>query len=290
MKTLRHLLEAALLWLLLRLFRILGIQRASALGGFLARLVGRFMTSKNRIARRNIQAAMPEKTDTEIETIIRGMWDNLGRFLGEIPFVHGLDALDGDRIQVTSDPEIDDPYAHVLPAIYFNAHFGNFEVSTLLALQRGFELTLVYRRANNPYSEAIIQHWREKRGGYWAPKGREGARALLAAIRRKGAIAILADQKFNEGLPIPFFGRDAMTAPAIAELALKYDVPLFPVRVLRKPRAHFHVHVFNPIRIEKTGDKDADVRAILVKINQTFEVWIRENPDHWLWIHRRWPD
>jgi len=287
MKTLRYRLEAGLLWLVLWLFRLIGIEAASALGGLLGRLLGMVMRSKNRIARRNLEASFPDMPDDEINTIMRRMWENLGRYVGELPHLQDLDVYGGGRVEITSDIDLE---VNRLPAIYFNAHFSNFDVSTLLLMQRGYELTLIYRAASNPWSEAIIQYWRNKRGGIWVPKGREGARALFAAIRNKGPIAILADQKFNEGIPVPFFGRDAMTATALAKLAIKYHVPLIPARVLRRPRAHFDVHVFRPIEIPDTGDKAADVRAILLSINQTFEGWIRENPEHWLWIHRRWPD
>ncbi len=228
MKTLRYLLEASLLWLVFSFLSMFSIERASAMGGFLGRMLGRAMTRKNAIARANIKASLPDLDETETERIIRGMWDNLGRFVGETPHLHKIDVYHGDRVSVTADVDLDNPATTPMPAIFFNAHFGNFEVSSLLAIQRGLDLTLVYREASNPWSEKIIQHWRNKRGGTWVPKGRDGARALLASIRNKGAIAILADQKFNEGVAVPFFGRDAMTAPAIAELALKYDVPLVP--------------------------------------------------------------
>jgi KDO2-lipid IV(A) lauroyltransferase len=290
MKTLRYLLEAGLLWLVFSLLSLLPIEKASAVGGFLGRMLGRVMARKNAIARRNIRASLPHLGEDEIDDVITGMWDNVGRFVGETPHLHKIDVYHGDRVHLTADVDLENPAMTPMPAIFFNAHFGNFEVSSLLAIQRGLELTLIYREASNPWSEKIIQHWRNKRGGTWVPKGRDGARALLAAIRDKGAIAILADQKFNEGLPVPFFGHDAMTAPAIAELALKYDVPLVPVRIVRLPGARFHAHVYKPLQIVRTGDREADVYAILLAVNRTFEAWIREYPDHWLWIHRRWPD
>ncbi len=290
MKTVRYLLEAGLLWLVFACLSLLPIERASAVGGFLGRALGRVMARKNAVARRNIEASLPHLSVDETAAVITGMWDNLGRFVGETPHLHKLDVYGGGRVRLTADVDLNNPATTPMPVIFFNAHFGNFEVSTLLAIQRGLDLTLVYREASNPWSEKIIQHWRDKRGGTWVPKGRDGARALLAAIRNKGAIAIMADQKFNEGVAVSFFGRDAMTAPAIAELALKYDVPLVPVRILREPDAHFHAHVFKPIEVVRTGDKTADVHAILLAVNRTFEAWIRENPDHWLWIHRRWPD
>ena len=81
-----------------------------------------------------------------------------------------------------------------------------------------------------------------------------------------------------------------MTAPALTELALKHDIPLVPIRVLREPRAHFHVHLFRPLEIVRTGDDAKDVHAALWAINRTFEDWIRQYPDQWLWLHRRWGD
>lgn len=288
MKALRYRLEAALLWLALHLFRRLGIERASALGGFLGRWLGPLLVARNRIARRNIEAAFPGIGRRRRAAIMAGMWDNLGRIVGELPHIHDLEA-GGARVEVAAAVDLDDAGARRFPAIFFGAHFGNFDVATRLAARHRFALTMVHRRASNPFAERIIAAWRAKRGGSWAPKGREGARALLAALAGEGAIAILADQKFNEGMAVPFFGRDAMTAPAIAELALDHRLPLYPVRVVRLPRAHFQVTVFPALEIAPCGDRQADIRAILAAINRLFEDWIRERPDHWLWIHRRWP-
>ena len=288
MKRLRYLLEAALLWSMLGLFRLVGIDAASAVGGAVGRTIGPLM-AKNRLARANLNACFPDKSDAEIAAITRAMWDNLGRFMGEMPHLCDLDVYGGDRVEVVMAPEAEAAVAASTPVIFFTAHFGNWEVSPLLATQRGIDTTLVYRQASNPWSERLIQHWREKRGGHWVPKGREGARAIVAALSKGGALAILADQKFNEGLAVPFFGRPAMTAPAIAELALKYAAPLVPVRVERLGGARFRVVVLPPMALPDTGSRKDDVMAILTAINGLFETWIRERPGHWLWIHRRWP-
>ncbi len=288
MKRLRYLLEAALLWLMLGLFRIVGIDAASAIGGAVGRAVGPLM-AKNRLARSNLKTCFPEKSEAEISAITRAMWDNLGRFMGEMPHLHALDVYGGGRVEIIMAPEVDAAVAAGTPIIFFTAHFGNWEVSPLLATQRGIDTTLVYRQASNPWSERLIQHWRQKRGGHWVPKGRDGARAIIAALSKSGAVAILADQKFNEGLAVPFFGRDAMTAPAIAELALKFRAPLVPVRVERLGGARFRVVVLPPLAMPETGSRKGDVMAILTAINALFEAWIREMPGHWLWIHRRWP-
>ncbi len=284
----RELLEAGLLWLGFAVFRVAGIECASALGGFLGRLVGRFATSRNRTARRNIEASFPGIDGNGIQRVISGMWDNFGRLMGEFPHLHTIDVYRDRRVRITRDPGVDE--FSVLPAFFIGAHFGNFDLATLLATQKGVDLTIIYRRANNPLTERLIQSWRLKCGGTWAPKGRRGSQMVLKAIRRKGAIAVLADQKYSQGIPVPFFGREAMTAPALTELALKHDIPLVPIRVLREPRAHFHVHLFRPLEIVRTGDDAKDVHAALRAINRTFEDWIRQYPDQWLWLHRRWGD
>lgn len=288
MKRLRFALEAGLLWLALGLFRLVGIDAASSIGGAVARAIGPLL-SKNRIARTNLKACFPAISDPELAAITREMWDNLGRFMGEMAHLHRIDVYGGDRVRVEVAPEAEAAVTSGKPVIFVTAHFGNWEVPPLLATQRDIETTLVYRQASNPWSEKQIQHWRRKRGGQWVPKGREGARAIIAALSRGGALAILADQKFNEGLAVPFFGRPAMTAPAIAELALKFDAPLVPVRVERLGGARFRVDVMAPLTLPTTGDRKADVLAILTAINAMFETWIRERPGHWLWIHSRWP-
>jgi len=94
----------------------------------------------------------------------------------------------------------------------------------------------------------------------------------------------------NDGIAVPFFGRDAMTAPAIAELALRYDCAVLPARVERLPGSRFQVTVFPPHDLPASGDKAADVLALMTQINHTLEGWIRARPGHWFWLHRRWPD
>ena len=283
---LRDIVEAGFLWLGFALFRTVGIENASALGASLGRLAGRFAISRNRIARRNIEGSFPGITAEEVQRIVTGMWDNFGRLVAEFPHLHTIDIYGSTRVTVTRDPGVDE-FAH-LPSIFMGAHFGCFDLGILLATQKDIDLTIIYRQANNPLAERLIQSWRLKCGGTWAPKGRKGSQLVLKGIRRKGAIAVLGDQKYSQGVPVPFFGRDAMTAPALAELALKHDIPIIPIRILRKPRACFHVHLFSPLNIVRTGDEAKDVRIILRAINATYEDWIREYPEQWLWLHRRW--
>jgi Kdo2-lipid IVA lauroyltransferase/acyltransferase len=117
----------------------------------------------------------------------------------------------------------------------------------------------------------------------------QGAVKIARAIKNNEAIAMLVDQKMNDGIPVPFFGLTAMTAPAIAELALRYDAPIIPARVIRIKGANFETIIYPPLVYTKTGDKGKDVYNIMLTINQMLESWIREHPEQWFWVHKRWP-
>ena len=102
-------------------------------------------------------------------------------------------------------------------------------------------------------------------------------------------IGMLCDQKMREGMWVPFFGYPAQTATAMATMALKMDVPIFPSYAIRLKGAKYRCVIDSPLEYEKTGDREKDILTIMTKINALFEIWIRQNPEQWLWIHHRWP-
>ena len=101
---------------------------------------------------------------------------------------------------------------------------------------------------------------------------------------------MLVDQKMNDGIPVPFFGRDAMTAPALARLALRYKCRVIPARAERLGGARFRLTFYDPMPLPDTGNLQADTLTLMTAVNAQIEAWIRERPDHWFWLHRRWPD
>jgi Kdo2-lipid IVA lauroyltransferase/acyltransferase len=101
---------------------------------------------------------------------------------------------------------------------------------------------------------------------------------------------MLADQKLNDGIPVPFFGRPAMTTSALASLALRFDCDVLPARVERLRGAHFRLTVFPALPLPRSGKPQADVAALMGQVNAILESWIRDRPGEWFWVHRRWPD
>lgn len=272
------------------IFRLLPVDAASALGGRLARLIGPHLRG-DRTARRNLARAFPEKSQADIDTIMAGLWDNLGRTIGEYPHLEEIQTTGpGSRVEVVDEDGVHKGLRESGAYIFLAAHQANWEISAKAATDHGVGFAGIYRTASNPVVDWLVRRSRRSIYTDLLPKGRDGAKQTIGVLRAKRGLGMLVDQKFNEGLPIPFFGRDAMTATAPAELSMTFGCPLVPVQVERLEGAHFRMTVHPPIRVSKTGDRKANVRAALEQINALVESWVRARPEQWFWIHRRWPD
>ena len=272
------------------LMRVLPIDMASALGGWLGRTVGPHIPVSAR-AVKNLSAAFPEKSPSEIAAIVRGMWDNLGRMAAEYPHLGEINVYDPEgRVEVSGVEYADLLRDDGRGGIFFSGHIANWEIVSLGATQRDLPLDRVYREANNRLVEWLYQHGRAAVEGALIPKGPAGARVLLRSLKDNRHIAMMVDQKMNDGIPVPFFGRDVMTAPALAELALRYDCPVVPARVERLKGAHFKILIYPPLELVKTGNRQADIAANMAQVNAIIEQWVRDTPEQWLWLHNRWPD
>jgi KDO2-lipid IV(A) lauroyltransferase len=269
-------------------FGLLPCEWASAIAGNLTRHIGPFLGISKR-ARLNIRRAFPELSDDEITRIVAGMWDNLGRVAAEYPHLRQIRVFEpGGRVETHGLEHIDRAVAAGRRMIIFSGHIANWEIAMLAAVQYGISVAQIYRAANNPLVDRMITRFRG--GDELIPKGAVAARRAIAALRRGAHVTMLADQKMNDGVPVPFFGRPAMTASALAVLALRFDCDVLPARVERLGGAHFRLTVFPPLPLPRSGDHHADVAALMGSVNQTLESWIRDRPEQWLWLHRRWPD
>ncbi len=274
----------------LAVFSALPIDWASGLGGWIARAIGPRLKISG-VAERNLIGALPELTPEERSAILREMWDNLGRTIGELPHLSEFHVYaENGRIEVVGGENADRLRDDGIGGIFFGGHLGNWEIASLGATQKGLPLTHIYRAPNNPFVEPILRRLRAPVGGSHHPKGKEGARRLVEALRNGGHLGMLVDQKMNDGIAVPFFGRDAMTAPALAQLALRFDCPVVPARVERLGGARFRITLHPPMNLPASGDRHADVAETMRRVNAILESWIRERPGQWLWLHRRWPD
>jgi KDO2-lipid IV(A) lauroyltransferase len=287
---LRYVAEAAPFFLFMGLFRLLGIDAASALGGFIGRHVFYRITPVIDRARENLRAAYPEMNPAETESIVREMCDNLGRTVAEYPHLDKLRLHDlNPRLQIAGTEHAEAAIAAGKGLMFISGHFANWEAMPVMATQLGYEGGLVYRPPNNPYVDRFISKMRASAGPkIQIGKGAQGTRKIFTMLRRGLAILMLVDQKTDQGVAVPFFGREAMTTPAPAALALKLGSALLPTSNERLKGARFRMTIHPSIPFAPTGDHNADVQALTAKINAVMEDCVRENPSQWLWIHRRW--
>ncbi len=267
------------------LFKIMPVDWASATGAGLGAVLSKAMRKKNKTAMHNLRKCFPDKTDDERRTIIKGMWRHFGRMMGELPH---LDKM-YERTQIIGMENIHAARDDDKGGFFCSAHLGNWELCGLITHKEGMPLHLVYRAANNPWTEKVLYQKRRLPGVQLIPKGTEGAKMMVGLLRQKEHVGMLCDQKLKEGIDVPFFGVPAKTAPAIAAMALKMNVPIYPARVIRLNGARYRVEVLPAIDVPVTGDKNADTYAIMEHINRLLEQWITEYPEQWLWIHHRWP-
>ncbi len=291
---LAHYIEALLLGAVLALLRVLGPVHASNLAGWLGRNLGPVMLV-TRVADTNLRRAMPELDDARRKQIIRGVYDNLARTIAELPHLGGFERT-GSGPGFEIDPESDARLRRISdaggPGIYFTGHYGNWEMLGPLSAHYDAPVAVLYRAANNPAVDRLINGLRMQamRGqSVLFPKGAAGARAALKHLAAGKFLGMLTDQKMNDGIAVDFFGRPAMTAPAAAALALRFRCPVIPIRCERIGPARLRITAEAPLELPDSGNRQADICKLTLDMNYTLERWIRKVPENWFWLHRRWP-
>lgn len=287
----RFRLEYALARAALAVFQALGPVGASNLGGWLARTLGPVLPV-SRVADVNLRIAFPAMDAPSRRRIVRAVWDNLGRTMGEFPHLGSLPegSPHGPGWFIENVAAIDRLAAAGGPAILVSGHFGNWEMMPAACAAHGVRVASFYRAPDNKAIDALMLALRTRaaRGEVKLfPKGTAGAKQALVHLARGGFMGILNDQKMNDGVQATLFGHTAMTAPATAAFALRLRCPVVPGYVMRVGPARFHLVAEEPLPLPNTGDRDADIRALTQAINDRMEAWARARPDSWLWLHRR---
>jgi KDO2-lipid IV(A) lauroyltransferase len=279
----------------LRAIRLLNLNSVANAGASLLRTVGPWLP-EHRIGRDNLIAAFPEKSPAEIETILRGVWDNLGRVAAE--FAH-IDRLwDYDREHGRGrilDSEATEKIAIRLrddgkPALVFAAHLANWELAAIGPHAYGIDSTVLYRRPNMPaISDAVIE-MRSGCMGTLIPTSMDAPVKLADALKRGSHVAMLVDQYAVQGVPVTFFGRRTRANALIARLARQIECPIHGLRVVRFPGDRFQLIATEAIDTPRDAEGKIDVERTMQVITDVVEGWVREHPEQWLWLHRRWRD
>lgn len=282
-------LEAAAFAGLTGLLRLLGVEGASKLGGWLLRTLGP-RSGTHRTVRRNLRIAFPDMPEAEREALAIASWEQTGRTFAETPLLDRI-TVESGRLEIVGMDRLQAIRESGKPVVFVSGHLACFETMASVILASGVPCQITYRAANNPYVDAQIRKARARYGvKLFAPKGGDGARDLLNGLQRGESVALMNDQKFSEGPEVTFFGQPVNAAPGPSRLALRFGTVLQPMSVVRLPGVRFRVTAHDPIVLEETGDRQADIARGVQAVTTFVEDRVREHPVDWFWVHKRWPE
>jgi KDO2-lipid IV(A) lauroyltransferase len=279
---------------MLRVTRYFDPIKTANLFGRIARSVGPLLREQ-KIGRANLTAAFPEKSPEEIEAILAGVWDNLGRVGAEFAHLDHVWDYDPARpgagsIEFTprSAELFDQLRLDGKPALIFASHLGNWELPALAAVAHGLDAAILYRRPNIASADRIIQEMRSVKMGALIPAGRDAPLRLAQALQNGQHVAMLVDQYLTNGVDVTFFGRQTKANPMLARLLRQIECPIHGVRIIRLPGHRFLAELSEEVKPVRNAAGQIDVQGTMQAITSVVEGWIREYPDQWLWLHRRW--
>jgi Kdo2-lipid IVA lauroyltransferase/acyltransferase len=262
--------------------------------GRITRLIGPALREQ-KIGRANLTAAFPEKSPEEIEAILAGVWDNLGRVGAEfahLDHVWEFDRAHPEDSRIEIQERTHELFAQLRldgkPALIFAAHLGNWELPALAAVAHGLDAAILYRRPNIASADRIIQEMRRVKMGTLIPAGRDAPLRLAEALQKGQHVAMLVDQYLTGGVEVTFFGRKTRANPMLARLLRQVECPIHGVRIIRLPGHRFRAELSEEVPPARDASGQIDIAGTMQAVTSVVEGWIREYPDQWLWLHRRW--
>ena len=280
-----HAFFSFLLWLI----RLLPVDLASRLGSALgARLGTRFR--KNRSVLENFKIAFPQLDDDALAALSREAWSNAGAVFAEYAHLQEIrDSQSPKRLEIVDLYDLSTLHTLNKPAVFVAAHQANWELSAAAVTLNKLPLSAVYSPPTNPLLDVLMQRWRQHIDCGLIPR-EDSMRPLMKALSEGTSVGLIMDRRVDSGHPVSLFGHDKPTSLVAARLALKYDVPLIPVRVERIKGAYFRVTVCPQIERPPADDSDINRAAAMTEsVHRLFEQWILERPGQWFPSKRLWP-
>ncbi len=286
----RQRLEYALAWLIIKFLGALPRPLARAAGITLAWKVYLLHFRLRRAGMRNLALAFPDKSRRERARILRGVFTSFGRQLAEVCRFPKYTRENVGKVVVYDGFEnFERALARGKGVLFLTAHLGAWELSAFTHSLHGHPLNVVMRPLDNVYLDRLTRRYRTMHGNSMVDK--DDVRALLSAVKAGETVGILMDTNMTppQGVFVDFFGIPACTASGLARIALRTDAAVIPGftiwdPVLRKYRLRFDP----PVNLVRTGDDDADAIANTALFTKIIENYVRQYPDQWLWVHRRW--
>ena len=262
------------------ILKILPYKVSSLVCGSLLFLIAPFTKYQKRVLK-NLNIAFPQKEDIEKIKISRRFWFNFGQIIGELPHIDKI--ISSKKIITLGHEKIQKG-----PAILIGAHLANWEFLLRVGEMSGRRVGFVYRPINNWILNKLQFSRNSKIDADFFKKGRAAAIGMANKLKKGEIIGLTNDQILREGIMVPFFKIKTPTPQAAAIMSLKWNVPIFMVRLERLNLLNFQMTIEDEIKLTKNYKSDKAVYKLTELISKRIEQWITEKPEQWLWAHRRW--
>jgi Kdo2-lipid IVA lauroyltransferase/acyltransferase len=173
-------------------------------------------------------------------------------------------------------------------ALVFASHLANWELPALAAPAHGLDCAVLFRRPNVAAVDRAVQNLRQVNMGQMIATTPDAPFKLAEALNSGLHIGMLVDQYFGRGVDVTFFGRTTKANPLLARLVRQIDVPIYGVRVVRLPGNRFRADLSDEVKPVRDESGKVDIQGTMQAVTSVIEGWVREHPEQWLWLHRRW--
>ena len=287
----REVAEFAVVWVFVHGVRLLPRGLARTAGVAISAVAFRALGRLRRVGLRNLELAFPRITAGERETILRSEYRNLGFLLAEFCKMPGYTAATASRfIRYEGLENYLRARERGKGVLVLTGHLGAWELSSFYHSLMGMPMGMVIRRLDNPLVDEFVNRIRCLHGNRVIHKD-DFARGLIASMRAGETVGILMDTNMTppQGVFVPFFGVPACTASGMARIAEKTGAAVLPGFLLWEQREQKYVLRFGEeLEIVHTEDAEQDVLTNTATFTAAIERYIRQYPDQWLWMHRRW--
>jgi KDO2-lipid IV(A) lauroyltransferase len=289
-RTLKSLVEYALFIPVDMIARGLSYRGAGKLGSALGGFVWRCAGYRKKISIENLTLAFPGKPQAELRAIAEGAYRGYGRALMEMLWSGGAGEEELRSTMTLENPQIPlDALARGKGLILLSGHFGAWEfIVTSMSLRLGRPVVAIAQPQRNRYIDAVITANRNRFGSGTVTM-HESVREVMKLLRAGKIVGMLGDQSGSkESLYIEFFGRPAATHRGAAAFSLKCDTPIVMFFFLRQPDGTYRTVYEEVDREGLTGTSEENIVELTRRHTAVLERYIRQYPDHWLWMHKRW--
>ena len=285
MKNIKYFFQFFLIIIFFALFKILGPNISSYIGGKLFEIIGPIFRSK-KLIQSNIKRAFPNINSEDSNKIIKLMWNNYGRVFSEYIFIKDFRSGKlNSKIDIVGQDILDEIKTNNKQVVFISGHLSNFELMAMCLEKSGIKLSAIYRPLNNIFLNQIIEKIRKK---YICKnqikKGIGGMKKLINFKKKNYSTALMIDQRVSQGILSNFFNQEALTTTIPAQLIKKFNIPVVPVYIERIKGINFKITIQKPINFSQ----NASIENITEELNVVLEKMIMLKPEQWIWSHNRW--